>query len=258
MENLFTQYGLISNSNNFYNSWNQINHQIQIFLTSRLSGNASRYSLKNTMSIDNSPLFGKTYYFLGSSVTFGSASLGESMADFLKARNHVSIVKEAVSGTTLADLNEDSYVKRLTHFDTTSSVDGFIVQLSTNDSNFNQLGTIINSYSIDDFDTLTTYGAIEYIIAYARATWNCPIYFYTNANFKNSIYERMVKTLYEIAAKWHIHVIDLFNDKAFNQISDKKRHLYMQDDVHPTRAGYRNWWTPKFEEALNHDESYCK
>lgn len=26
--------------------------------------------------------------------------------------------------------------------------------------------------------------------------------------------------------------------------------LYMHDPVHPTKAGYGLWWTPKFEEAL--------
>ena len=33
-------------------------------------------------------------------------------------------------------------------------------------------------------------------------------------------------------------------------ISPEDYALYMHDPVHPTKAGYGLWWTPKFEEAL--------
>ena len=29
-----------------------------------------------------------------------------------------------------------------------------------------------------------------------------------------------------------------------------QRELYMADLIHPTKAGYREWWTPVFEKAL--------
>ena len=60
----------------------------------------------------------------------------------------------------------------------------------------------------------------------------------------------MVKGLYQIAEKWNVTVIDLYSDEAFNDITEAERALYMSDPIHPTKAGYREWWLPKFEEAL--------
>ncbi len=227
---------------------------LQMFYGIFKKGNLPKYGVNNIEVITDSPLKGKMYYFLGSSVTYGMASMGQSMADFIAKRNDCTCVKEAVSGTTLADINNKSYVSRIKNFDTSRKIDGFICQLSTNDIGLENKGSVSQSFDIDDLDKSTTYGAIEYIIAYARAMWNCPIYFYTGSYYENDIYAEMVDTLYEIAEKWNITVIDLFTDKDFNTITDEQRALYMNDDVHPTKAGYRDWWTPKIEEYIKQQE----
>lgn len=190
----------------------------------------------------------KLFYFLGSSVTFGDD--GISMVECIAQRNNCVCVKEAVSGTTLADINDQSYVKRLRNLNESTKIDGFICQLSTNDTRVINKGNVSSSFDIDSFDKSTTFGAIEYIIAYVKKTWNCPIYFYTNSYFDNNDYAYMVETLYIIAKKWNIVVIDLFNDKKINDISDKQRKIYMKDSIHPSKIGYNEWWTPRFEEYL--------
>ena len=60
----------------------------------------------------------------------------------------------------------------------------------------------------------------------------------------------MLELLDQVADKWGVEVIDLYRDEAFNDISDEDKDLYMSDTTHPTKAGYRDWWTPKFEEKL--------
>ena len=35
-----------------------------------------------------------------------------------------------------------------------------------------------------------------------------------------------------------------------NAVSEEDYQLYMFDPIHPTRAGYRDWWLPKFEAYL--------
>ena len=79
-------------------------------------------------------LTGKTVLFLGSSVTYGSASGGVSFADMMAQELGLHCMKEAVSGTTLADLDETSYVSRLKKLDPATPVDLLICQLSTNDA----------------------------------------------------------------------------------------------------------------------------
>ena len=47
-----------------------------------------------------------------------------------------------------------------------------------------------------------------------------------------------------------VRVLDLWNDAAFNALDPAQRARYMADPVHPTLEGYRDWWTPRFAEAL--------
>ena len=60
----------------------------------------------------------------------------------------------------------------------------------------------------------------------------------------------MVDSLYEISKIYDIGIIDLYRDKIFNGISKEQRESYMADAIHPTKKGYLEWWTPKFEECI--------
>ncbi|MDD6664776.1 MAG: SGNH/GDSL hydrolase family protein [Eubacterium coprostanoligenes] len=218
--------------------------------TSSLAGNDIVYSLDKAETVQNSALENKRLIFLGSSVTYGAASKGVSFADYIGKRNNCTVIKEAVSGTTLVDNGVNSYIKRLEKINE-AQADIFICQLSTNDATQDKpLGEISSSKNIDDFDTSTVAGAIEYIIAYAQDKWNCPVVFYTNPKYDSENYEKMVDLLYEIKDKWSITIIDLYSDEEFNNITDEERKLYLADKIHPTQAGYLEWWTPVFENTL--------
>lgn len=221
------------------------------------AGNAPEYSVENTETIENSPVKGNTYFWLGSSVTYGAESEGETMADFFAKKWDCTSVKEAISGTTLSTKAPNSYVERFDKYlnsnEKAEHLDGFICQLSTNDTRYpDDLGIIMPDFitGSDAFDTATTFGALEYILARVKETWNCPLYVYTNPPYSNSVYPNMVEGLMRIAAKWDVTVIDLYHDEEFNNISETERALYMSDTIHPTKAGYREWWLPKFEAAL--------
>lgn len=56
--------------------------------------------------------------------------------------------------------------------------------------------------------------------------------------------------LYRIKDKWNIEILDLWHDEAMNEVSKEDYGLYMVNGIHPSKAGYREWWTPKFEEKL--------
>lgn len=75
-------------------------------------------------------------------------------------------------------------VKMLKKLDTEMTADLFLCQLSTNDASQGKpLGEVGKSFELEAFDTSTVAGAIEYIIAYAGQTWNCPVLFYTNPRY---------------------------------------------------------------------------
>lgn len=195
----------------------------------------------------NSSLNGKTILFLGSSVTYGSAAGGVSFVDLLAVQCGCHAVKEAVSGTTLVDNGEDSYVARLKRMDVGQAADLFVCQLSTNDASQGlPLGRLDGSA-----DCATIAGALESIIAYARRMWNCPVAFYTNPRYDSEAYARTVALLKDCANLYGVEIIDLWSDDQVNALSPQQRERYMADPIHPTLEGYREWWLPIFERRLS-------
>lgn len=213
-----------------------------------IDGNCFIYSVALSKKDGNSMLKGKNIIFLGSSVTYGSASKGESFVDYLAKIDGVNALKEAVSGTTLADINDTSYIARMKKIDKSFKADAFVCQLSTNDAKAGiTLGKISESFNEESFDAKTVAGAIEYVISYAKRTWNCPVVFYTGTKWDSEMYGEMIELLYQIQKKWNIGILDLWNDAEMNSVSKSDYDFYMENSIHPKKAGYKLWWLPKFE-----------
>lgn len=212
-----------------------------------LPGNSRKFSL-NSQKTELGLLTGKKVLFLGSSVTFGFGALGESFVDFLWKKDGVEAIKDAENGTTLVeqDVNYpgDSYVARFKENLKYEAPDMLVIQLSTNDAKRNEkLGKISDN---DCFDTKTITGALEYIISNAQKNWKCPILIYTNPYFESNLYSQMVELSHKLVEKYNIEILDFYNNSNFKN-QDK---LYMADEIHPTRAGYKEKWLPEFENKL--------
>ncbi len=177
----------------------------------------------------------KTILFLGSSVTRGSAAQDTSFVDIIRDTCESNCIKEAVSGTTLADIDERSYVSRLKKVDAALPVDLFVCQLSTNDA-------------AQKINLSQTEAAIRFILDYVKDTYHCPIVFYTGTYFESKEYAQMVELLLALKAEYEFEILNFFNDKEMAEIDEETYKKYMRDPVHPTLLGYQEWWTPKFIE----------
>lgn len=175
----------------------------------------------------------KTVLFLGSSVTYGSASGGVSFVDILRERCGINCIKEAVSGTTLVDINGQSYIARLKSINPEQRLDLFVCQLSTNDAK--------KKLDIHDIEK-----AICFILDYVKKTFGCPAVFYTGTYFESDEYSKMIELLYKLKEQYTFDILDLYHDKDMLSVSDEDYSRYMKDKVHPTLLGYTEWWTPKF------------
>ena len=179
-------------------------------------------------------LKGKTILFLGSSVTYGSASGGVAFPEMMADACGLIPVKEAVSGTTLVDLGPTSYVSRLKAVDTSIPVELFICQLSTNDAR--------KKLPLGEIEA-----ALRFILSYVKETWDCPVVFYTGTYYDSPAYADMVEMLLRLCRELKsFTVLDLWNDPTMREVSPEDYAAYMKDPVHPTERGYREWWTPKF------------
>lgn len=230
-------------------------------MTIHLNKEANSFEITSTHSpidaldleiLEDSPLKGLHITFLGSSVTHGVSPDDVSFVEIMAARHGFDYTKEAISGTTLVDSGEDSYIQRMKRLSPDTQTDLFICQLSTNDATRElPLGQVSDAENPDDFDTSTICGAMEYIISYVYDTWHCPVVFYTGTQFTNELYGQMVDTLYDLQEKWDcLEIIDLWNDEALNSISKELYASYMHDPIHPTLGGYTKWWMPAMEENL--------
>ena len=209
-------------------------------------GNAAAYDFSAIKPVPGTPWAGKTLGILGSSVAYGACSLADGPGEYIARRLDMRLAKEAVSGTTLADLDDGSYVHRLdTRLPASLPIDLFICQLSTNDASHGvPLG------DAGETDTHTVAGALNHIVATVRGRWDCPLVFFTGARFDSPRYQNMVDLLFDMQRIHGFGIIDLWDDAAWNAIPDDRRALYMHDPVHPTKAGYRDWWGPEMVRQL--------
>lgn len=177
----------------------------------------------------------KTVLFLGSSVTFGSASGGVSFVELLEKPCGYRYIKEAVSGTTLVDNGEKSYVARLRAIAPDTKVDLFVCQLSINDAT--------RGLPLADIE-----GAIRTVVEYVKDTFGCPIAFYTGTYYAQPHYEKMVELLLCLQGEYGFAVLDLYHDAEMRAVCAEDYARYMRDPIHPTLLGYTEWWAPKFKE----------
>ena len=180
----------------------------------------------------------KTVLFLGSSVTRGSAAGGRSFVEVLAEKYGFDYVKEAVDGTTLADIGNGSYVTRLKKTDTDRRVDLFVCQLSTNDA-------------YRGIPLCKTEQAVVYITEYVKKTYGCPVIFFTGTRFYSAEYERAVEMMVRLKDELGFELIDLWNNPRMNAVDPERYKIYMNDPVHPTVRGYREWWVPEFEKVFD-------
>ena len=222
------------------------------------------YVVKAEEKNESDPLSGLEIAWLGSSVTYGQSAGGYSMADAIEdSHPATNSYKYVISGTTLAEYHSEhclpvdgdgfhgSYVNRMRMISPDKHFDLFIVQLSTNDATGGiPLGEISEGSELEDFDTSTVIGSMEYIVKYVTETWNCPVMFYTGTKYDSEPYGEMVEATLKLQEKWHFGLIDLWNSEEMNTVSEEDYAKYMADGIHPNKAGYIEWWTPQFEAGI--------
>lgn len=183
---------------------------------------------------------------------YRNISLSQTAEKFHYNSTHISRLLYAHYQKTFMEILTEIRLQRAKDYLNKTNKDiAEIAQLSTNDASGEKpLGEVSESTSKEDFDTTTIAGAIEYIIAYAKETWNCPVIFYTNPKYDNAHYESMVALLKEIAEKWEIDLINFWDDDEINQMIETDRKSLLYVFIHPRPGFYLDVWTPYFENAI--------
>ena len=54
-----------------------------------------------------------------------------------------------------------------------------------------------------------------------------------------------------IAEKWDIMFWNMYDDVPLPEDGSSEAKLYMTDRIHPSKAGYGQWWMPYFETKIS-------
>ena len=144
--------------------------------------------------------------------------------------------------------------------------DVFFLQLSTNDvgqyvdpthTQHIPFGKVTENSvrSSEAFDRNTSYGAMEYIIAKAKETWQCEVVMFIagqgTGNTTAGYQEMRNAVIDEIVPKWQIDVLDFWGDDAVTNGMQSNTGRYLFDTVHPTLKGYEAFYFPRFRAYLD-------
>lgn len=190
---------------------------------------------------------------LGSSITKGygnhDVSFVEMLNDYKDEDISFDVKKEAINGTTLANLNAKSYLSRLRNYsyDDLKKYDYVLIQLSTND-----IFRIFRKHNKNP--EKTTIGAIEVIFDYLRENFSGQIIFYTCFMKRNSRYENLINSLKTLQNLHIFQIFDFYND---NQMLNSDFKNIMSDNIHPNENGYKIM-TKKMVEFFKIDQNQNK
>lgn len=234
-------------NNNIVKKWGHTSSSYSIYLdgTTKTITEANLANYRNQTLYVNTGDKRQVLMFVGSSVTYGTGSYGNTFADFLEDDYGYISNKRAISGTTLVTSNGGNYVQRMRdQISPNAKIDKFIVQLSTNDSGQGKpLGTMGTGTSLNDFDTTTIIGAMEYMIVYAKQTWDADVLFWTCQQHEDSRYDAMYYALLDLQKKYpDLGIIDFYSQPQLDS-------SLVENPVHPKLEGYRVW-TPYAAQCL--------
>ena len=238
------------------NKWGHVQNSYDVYFGNKTEAvteaDLARY-LDNTILYVNTGDKREVMYFLGSSVTHGAQNKGNSWADYLNDQygDQVIVRKRTLSGTTLVNTEEASYIGRmLTQIPTTARIDHMVVQLSTNDSGWGlpigKLGPQ-NEFRSEYYDNrINTYGkqgsreiinGMEFIIAYSQETWQSKVTYWSGPNCNRDTYTSMENALVkQIYPKWKEHSMGVID--YYNLWFPEKGKVINDDMVHPYKDGY--------------------
>ena len=190
---------------------------------------------------------------LGSSITKGygnnDISFVEMLNDYKDEEISFDVKKEAINGTTLANLNAKSYLSRLRNYsyDDLKKYDYVLIQLSTND-----IFRIFRKHNKKK--KKTTIGAIEVIFFFFLENISGQIIFYTCFMKRNSRYEKIINSLKTLQNLHIFQIFDFYND---NQMLNSDFKNIMSDNIHPNENGYKIM-TKKMVEFFKIDQNQNK
>ncbi|MBE6638460.1 MAG: hypothetical protein E7616_03255 [Ruminococcaceae bacterium] len=189
----------------------------------------------------------KTALFVGDSITAAAADNWQGWARRVEALYGVKSTNAGRDGTSISDCRKggSGRVLDLLNANKNNKYNFVILHGGVNDAwDAIEVGTITQSYNVEDFDVSTFAGGLEELFYYAKEYFpNAKIGYIINFKMVSTIgnlkkMDPYFQTAKLICKKWGIPYLDMFFNEEINDAIQYKTTKYLHDLIHPNTEGY--------------------
>lgn len=207
---------------------------------------------------------GKTMLSFGDSIMYGLGNNNNGIADMVAEKYGMNVFDYSISGATFGVSKDHSHIADQIKTASSTSVkpDVILINGGTNDMAFTKRGKISDSVDVKSLDENTFAGGFEYSAYLLQKYWKDVPVIYVRAHDMgrrdDAIEQDFGVLALNIAQKWDLYTVDIYNDTDFCTENEAQRDAYTlykpklgySDGVHPTALGYAKYYLPLVTEKL--------
>ena len=211
-------------------------------------------------------LKGKSMLSFGDSIMYGTGNDGEGMSEMTAIKYGMTCADFAVAGATFGESKGRGHIPdqiREAHA-RKKPADVIFVNGGTNDVNHTAFGKLTKGFDMDKTSEKEYTGGFERSLWMIGKYWKgAPVIYVRAHNMDIGDDSRELKygeRAMEIALKWNIAAVDLYNDSGLNTGDPAMcgRYTYINpltdyvcDSIHPNAVGYAKFYLPPIAEKLD-------
>ena len=211
-------------------------------------------------------LKGKSVLSFGDSIMYGTGNGGEGISDMIAIKYGMSCTDYAVPGATFGESSGRGHIPDQIRkaYSQGRTADIILINGGTNDMNHTAFGNITDGYDMSKTSEKPYTEAFERSLWMLGTYWRyVPVIYIRAHNMElgeDANERRYGERAMEIAEKWSINAIDLYNDSGMNT-EDKaicSRYSYLNpstgmtcDSIHPNAIGYAKFYLSPVAQTMD-------
>ena len=211
-------------------------------------------------------LKGKRALSFGDSIMYGTGNDGEGMGEMTAIKYGMTCTDYAVPGATLGESKDRGHIPdqiRRAHTQK-KTADVIFLNGGTNDMNHTAFGSLTKGFDMEKTSEKEYTGGFERTLWMLGKYWkDAPVIYVRahNMDLGEDARERKYgERAMEIALKWNISAVDLYNDSDLNTEDPAicNRYTYVNpssnytcDSIHPNAIGYAKFYLPPIADNLD-------
>lgn len=213
-------------------------------------------------------LRGKRILSFGDSIMHGSGNNEEGIALMIAEKYGMKAVDYSWPGESIGTRYVRGHIRdqmKEAYFNG-EKADVILLNGGTNDMGHTELGAFTQGFDMNDAEERSFTGGLERSVWTLKNCWkDVPIIYIRAHNMDlltDSVEQRFGNRAIEVAKKWDIPYVDLYNDSDMNTEDPYKSARYTMvderektghDSIHPNALGYAKYYLPPISEAVENN-----